>query len=377
MSLYELFIYRKDRVMKRAKAWIFIQVTVFIGIFLLLFIAVSYMIRTNGDVKDRFSGFYAEKDDTLDIVMIGSSPVFPYYAAPKLWGETGIAMYPLSSNVQRPVAMKYLVKEAEKSQSPGLYIFEMRMYTMEDAGLRENMAYTRGVTDNMRYSRLRYETIQAMVPEDHEEKRISFYLDIMKYHTNWKMLALPSEWANMTYHKANPLKGYTIKDEVGPQPMPDCGGAQGVVRIPQEQEAYLRDLMDFLKAEGKDALFIVSPYGESTEEQQMYNYMEEIVSSYGYPFLNMNNYYEEIGIVFEEDFADYGSHTNAVGAEKCTDFLREYLQGHYDFTDKRGDAAYASWDESYLLWQQEAETARAKIRERIANEDYAVIAEDE
>ena len=363
--------------MKHAKAWIFIQITVFMGIFLLLFIAVSYVVRTNGDVKDRFSGFYAEKKDTLDIVMIGSSPVFPYYAAPKLWGDAGIAMYPLSSNVQRPVAMKYLVEETEKSQSPDLYIFEMRMFTMGDEGLRENMAYTRGVTDNMRYSALRYKTIRAMVPEDNEEGRLSFYLDIMKYHTNWKMLALPSEWANMTYHKANPLKGYTFKDEVGPLSMPDCGGAEGVTEIPPEQEAYLRDLIEFLKAEGKDALFIVSPYGESLTDQKMYNYMEEIVSSYGYPFLNMNNYYEELDIVFEEDFADYGSHTNAIGAEKCTDFLRDYLQEHYDFADKRGDSAYSSWDEAYRLWQNEAESARETIRERIANEDYAVIGEDE
>ena len=142
-----------------------IKSIIFMGIFFLALIPVSYIVRTNGDVKDRFSGFYAEQDNTLDIVMIGSSPVFPYYAAPKLWGETGIAAYPLSSNVQRPVAMKYLVEEAEKTQSPSLYIFEMRMYTMEDEGLSENMAYTRGVTDNLKYSWNRVKTIQAMVPE--------------------------------------------------------------------------------------------------------------------------------------------------------------------------------------------------------------------
>ena len=363
--------------MNRSKAWIFVQIIVFSAIFILLLIGVSYMLRTNGDVKDRFSGFYAEKNDTLDIVMIGSSPVFPYYAAPKLWGEAGIAMYPLSSNVQRPVAMKYLVEEAEKSQSPDLYIFEMRMFTMNDDGLRENMAYTRGVTDNLRYSYLRYKTIQAMVPEDAGEERISFYLDIMKYHTTWKMLALSSEWANMTYHKSNPLKGYVFKDEVAPCVMPECGGMDGTTGIPSERESYLRDLMDYLRTEGKDALFIVSPYGESPKEQQMYNYMEEIAASYGYPFLNMNDHYEDIGIIFEEDFADYGSHTNAVGAEKCTDFLKEYLQEHYDFEDRRGDAMYSSWDESYLLWKQEMESARERIRERIINEDYAVIAEEE
>lgn len=361
--------------MKQNKALIAIQVIAFMGIFLLLLIPVSYMVRTNGDVKDRFSGFYAEKNNTLDIVMIGSSPVFPYYAAPKLWGETGIALYPLSSNLQRPAAMRYLVEETEKTQAPALYIFEMRMFTIEDENLRENMAYTRGVTDNMKYSRQRIRTIQALVPEDDEEGRLSYYLDIMKYHTNWKMLALPSEWANMAYHKASPLKGYVFKDEVGPQPMPDCGGAEGEKAIPPEQETYLKDLLDFLRQSGKNALFIVSPYGESLDEQRMFNYMEGIVDSYGYTFLNMNNYYEEIGIIFEEDFADYGSHTNAIGAEKCTDFLKEYLQEQYSFIDKRGTREYQSWDEAYELWKSEMEPARETILDRIARGEYAEIVE--
>ncbi len=360
---------------RKQKLNIAVQIIAFLVIFLLILVPVSYIVRTNGDVKDRFSGFYAEKNDTLDIVMIGSSPVFPYYSAPKLWGESGIAMYPLSSNVQRPVAMKYLVQEAEKSQSPSLYIFEMRMYTFDEAGLTENMAYTRGVTDNMKYSLQRVKTIQAMVDKDDEEGRLSYYIDIMKYHTNWKMLALPSEWKNFAYHKKHPLKGFDIKDEVGPMEMPDCGGAAGTRKLPDGQEETLRDLLAFLQENGKEALFLVSPYGEGLEEQQMYNYMEEIVTSYGYRFLNMNNYYEEIGISFTDDFADYGSHTNVVGAVKCTDFLEAYLQEHYSFTDKRGDETYCSWDEAYTLWQEKLEEAQALIQDRIARGEYAPVEE--
>lgn len=353
-----------------------IQIFLFILIFLALLLPVSYMVRTNGDVKDRFAGFYAEKRDSLDVIMIGSSPVFPYYSAPKLWGETGIAMYPLSTNVQRPAAMRYLVEEAQKTQSPSLYIFEMRMFTMEEEGLMDNMAYTRGVTDNLRYSPLRARAIQGLVPEDDEEGRLSYHLDIMKYHTNWKMLALPSEWANMFYHNSHPLKGYTFRDEVGPQPMPACGGDKGVLAMPEEQEAYLRGLIAYLQEEGEEALFIVSPYGETLEEQQMFNYMAGIVEESGYAFLNMNDYYDEIGIVFEEDFADYGSHTNAVGAEKCTDFLEKYLKANYELSDHRGDSFYDSWDNSYTLWLKRQDEAVRAVRERIANEDYAEIAEE-
>lgn len=270
--------------------------------------------------------------------------------------------------------MKYLVKEAEKTQSPSLYIFEMRMYTMEDAGLSENMAYTRGVTDNLKYSINRVETIQALVPES--EDRLSYYIDLFKYHTNWKMFAFSSEWKNWRYEKENALKGFEIKDEVGPTARPEAGGAEGELPIPAEQEVYLRDLLQYLQENELRALFIVSPYGISLEDQQMFNYMEGIVEEAGYHFLNMNNYYDEIGIVFEEDFADYASHTNAVGAEKCTAFLEKYLLENYPFLDKmdkRGNSSYSSWDKAYELWLVKTKEAGAVIAEHIANEDYAVI----
>jgi len=103
----------------------------------------------------------------------------------------------------------------------------------------------------------------------------------------------------------------------------------------------------------------------------MFNYMREIIEAAGYAFLNMNDYYDEIGIVFEEDFDDYASHTNVVGAEKCTTFLKNYLLANYSFTDKRNNDSYSSWDEAYRLWLEKAEEARETIAEHIVNEDYA------
>ena len=246
---------------------------------------------------------------------------------------------------------------------------------MKDEDLRANMAYTRGVTDNLRYSANRVETIQAMVPAS--EDRLSFYIDLFKYHTNWKMFALASEWGNWRYRKESELKGFFIKDEVGPTARPEAGGAEGELAIPPEQEAYLKELLAYLRENELQALFIVSPYGESLEDQQMYNYMSGIVKEAGYNFLNMNNYYDEIGIVFEEDFADYASHTNVVGAGKCTAFLKDYLLENYSFEDKRGNSAYVSWDKAYEKWKTDAEAACAVVAERIANEDYAVIEGEE
>ncbi len=76
----------------------------FVCIFLTVLIPLTYIIRTNGEVKDIFTGFYAEEENSLDVVMIGSSPVYPFYSGAKIWGEQGITCYPLSSHVQRPSA---------------------------------------------------------------------------------------------------------------------------------------------------------------------------------------------------------------------------------------------------------------------------------
>lgn len=345
----------------------------FLG-FLCILIPLTYVIRTNGDVKDRFVGFYAEKKDTIDVILIGSSPVYPYYAAPKLYGDYGITSYPLSTNLQRPKAAKHLVEEAKKTQDPKLYIFEMRMYTAEDAALTENMAYTRGVTDNLRYSWNRIKTINDLVEDPWE--RYTYYFDIFKYHSNWKTMVMPSQLRTFLYRYPDPLKGHVISDEVGPSEMADFSDVTDRQPIPAEQETVLRELLDYLQAEGDEALFLVSPNTMTAEKQAMYNYMADIIAPYGYGFLNLNDYYEETGIDFAVDFYDYGGHANAFGAEKCTAFLGAYLKEHYDLTDHRGEAGMESWDTSWQLWQEKTEAAQATILERIANGDFKVLEEE-
>lgn len=340
-------------------------------IFLYLLVTLTYVIRTNGDVKDRFTGFYAEKDNTIDVVMIGSSPVFPYYATPMMWGEYGIAAYPVSSNLQRPIAGVYLVEEVRKTQQPELYVFEMRMYTARETDLTNNMAYTRGVTDNLKYSWNRVKTINAMV--DDVSERYTYYFDIFKYHSNWKTMILPEQIASFRYEKPDDQKGYVMTDKVGPCEEVDTSGITEVQPMPEYQEECLYRLLDYLKEHGLQALFILSPTVMEEEKQRMYNYMEGIIGEYGYEFLNLNDHYGELGLDFSSDFSDYGVHTNALGAVKCTKFLGGYLKAHYGIEDRRGQEGYESWDAAYAQWKTELEQAKATIARRIEEGDFAEI----
>lgn len=344
---------------------------IFIVIFINILVSLTYVIRTNGEVKDLFTGFYAEKDDTIDVIMIGSSPVYPFYAAPKIYGEYGITCYPLSSHVQRPSAALPLLKEAYKTQDPKVVVFEMRMYTMEDGDMEVNMAYARGVTDNMKYSANRIYAINRLVPD--QEERYTYYFDIFKYHSNWKTMILPEQLACFRYEKKHPLKGFAIKDEVGPleeERIPVCTDVTETMAIPQEQEERLYELLDYLKNNDQQALFIVSPYRVEEEEMMMFNYMQPIIESYGYRFVNMNQHYEEMGIDFSTDYYDYGGHVNTLGAEKCSNYLAELLQ-EYELPDRRGQKGYESWDESYAYYREVSADSIDTIWNHIEKGEFA------
>jgi hypothetical protein len=352
-----------------------LKIIIFIAIFVWIIISLTYILRTNGYEKDRFTGFYAEADNTIDAIIIGSSPVYPGYCGPKLWGETGITMYPLSTNMQRPIAGYYLVKEALKTQSPDLFIFEMRMYTANESDLVSSPGHTRSVTDNLKYSWNRIEAINAMTADSEvfTEAKYTYYFDIFKYHSNWRTLFMWSQIRDLTYEYPDDLKGYVFKDNVGPTEYVDISGITETEPIEDIQEECLYNLLNLLKENNQNALFIVTPYTTDIESKQAeYNYIKEIVESYGYNFLNMNEaeYAEEIGLDYGVDFADYGNHLNAVGASKVTEYLGQYLTDNYNLEDKRGDSTYASWDEAYELYLEEYKEAEDTINTKIANEDW-------
>lgn len=337
--------------------------------FIFILITVTYIVRTNGDVKDRFTGFYAEKKDTIDVILAGSSPVYPYYSAPKLYGERGIAAYPLSTNNQRPKAIKYLLREALKTQDPSLFVIELRMFTMPDEEWEDTMVFTRGVTDNLKYSLNRVDAINALVSD--KSQRYTYYFDIFKYHSNWKTMFLPSQLACWRYEKADPLKGLQIKEGVGPADWTDYSGLTQEKEPTAEQAEVLSDLLAYIGETGKDALFIVSPYAMEEDARLQFNWLIRRIEEAGYPVLDFNLHLEEIGLDFSTDFYDYGSHVNVLGEAKCTAFLETYLTEHYSLPDRRGQEGYESWDEAWELYQTRQAEAEERCLRDIEEENWA------
>lgn len=318
----------------------------FILIFVLLLTGVSYIVRTNGHVKNRFAGFYAEEKNSIDVLMFGGSTIGTSFSPGYMWGEYGFTSYPLSSNTQRPKAIKYLLEEAYKYQSPELVVIELRMFTYDDETLKKDEPHIREVTDNMRYSLHRLKAVRDLTDGiDNLEDKLSYYFDIIKYHSNWAMLFFPEEWQKVTYKKEDLHKGYEYSEKIT-----DFEGKEdnyipvdGLEPIPQEQEEVLRELMRFLKKKNQKALFVVTPGIMDDDYYPQMNYMKDVVEQEGFCYLNTLDY---VGIDIAKDYYDRG-HSNILGAQKCSDLLGQIISENYEIADKRGQTGYESWDESY------------------------------
>lgn len=330
-----------------------IKALLFVLILLFLLRSVSYILRTNGDTKDRFAGFYAQQRDSVDVFLMGSSTVGTSFSPAYMWGNFGFTSYPLSSNSQRPLAIKYLIEEGLKYQKPSLVVVELRTFMADDDELASDEGHVREVVDNMKYSPLRIKTINAMT-EKFDDK-YAFYFDIIKYHSNVGELLARSEWKKFNYCCEDPDKGYEMlyHTENYREFTPDLYTEERLP-IPKKQEQVLRDLLAYLKQQKLEALFVVTPRDSEPEYEQMMNYCSDIITAEGFDYIDMNFMYDEMGFDYRYDIDD-GAHTNAWGAQKCSKVLGEYINDNYEINRNYDKKVIENWDEAYSHYLNEFE----------------------
>ena len=119
----------------------------------------------------------------------------------------------------------------------------------------------------------------------------------------------------------------------------------GTLPIEDYREEAIRDLCQYCIDNDVKVMFVSSPVClENVEKRQKYNYIGEIIQEYGLFFRDFNYEYDEIGIVFEEDYYDR-DHCNIYGSMKYTDYLCRILLEEHGFEDKRGQEGYESWEQ--------------------------------
>jgi hypothetical protein len=336
----------------------FIMAKIFGFIFIIsaLLVFTGKIVRAKfiGDSTTIVNGFYAEKKNDIDVIIIGSSNGFCTVDPVTLYDEYGIAAYDFcSSSQQMNMSLLYL-KEALKRQSPRLIALEVN-YLVGDTLDYENEAALRwGFTDiPLSLNKLKcIYNVEGGLNADF----FSYVFPIFRYHGRWNELS-KIDYTYFCSDKTSYSKGYFESCAVSETPVNLYGyDCEGDVFVDERNISYLDEILDICNKNNIKLMLFKSP------RENWYKYetsaVEKLAAERNIEFVDYNKIYYNGGIELDTstDFRDY-KHLNDYGAKKVTLHLGEFIKANYDIPDRRGEEIVNSWDiasnyRSHSGWQE-------------------------
>lgn len=306
-----------------------IKIITFLLLLAIMLSLFSFVLCVNTK-RDRIfiNGFYKEPENSLDVVLIGSSELYTSYNSPLAWKEYGYTSYSFSISGMTGVLYKPALDITLDRQDPKLVVFEINGFLYDDDEF-DDEATLRKLIDNMPWNSRKLEIIKELIPK---EDRYSYYFPLFKYHMNFMhprliggVLKNTIKFSKLDYLKTKSFSATAKIDAVS-------GLYFDSRKIDSKGKKCLDELLQYCNDLGlENVLFVYSPHKTLIYHTESLDYIKERVETYGYDFENFNNSYEEIGIDITKDFYN-GQHLNIFGAQKYTKFLGKYITDHYDVT---------------------------------------------
>lgn len=304
-----------------------------------LFVPTSYVLRNVPFrySKGTFPAFYAEERDSLDVVTFGSSGCYQFFDTPLLYENFGLTSFNLSVPLMPASAVPFLMDEAEKHQSPELYVVEVRCYLRNPGKDPDRALYL--LTDSMDYGRSKWRMLLHSYGSYLES--VKAYFDIWKYH-GYLPEVTGEALSYFDNRKKSALKTWRNRAIVHPQETPISQEDIGPLALDPRSEAELRFLLDECRRKGRRVLFVATPHVYTRKYVGRKKALAELIAAAGFPFLDLTEG-EAYGLDYRTDFWDH-RHVNYHGAEKVTNALGEYIQKEYNIRTEHTEAVTADWE---------------------------------
>lgn len=298
---------------------------------------------TAGEYFSSVNSFYELDEDLVDVLFLGSSHCYCSINNSLLWKDYGIASFSLAISGQDLVSTYYTLAESLKTQKPDVICVEI-YYAVTGGYQVVGNLYRNTLPFHISLNSL--EAVRAMVKDDDP---LDYWLKWPIIHTRYAELQREDFLSNLPV-----FIGY--EGGFSTQSVWEASPYEGQDPIPisEENEQYIRKIIELAEKEGIELCFFVAPYAADEASQGMFRYVEEIAREYNVDFLNLTRSREGLSLDVNTDYIDW-AHTNYYGAKKVTSYMGEYLLSNYALPDRRGDVRYELWEEDAKARQHEVQ----------------------
>ncbi len=315
-----------------------IKIILRIALFLVLFCFVFYLVDTTLQFKyddgiTPMEDFYSYPEDSIDVIMLGSSHLGVNVDTTILANQYGIASYKLWGATQPIWNAYYNLVEALKTQHP-------KVVVLEALGLAHDTEYYGSAnavknTFGLRWSRNKVDAIQASFEPD---EMMDALFPLAQYHSRYAEL----EAKDFSYYFwDDPHSEHNTQNWDAVCPMEEPSTSQKTLPLGDKQLKYLKKIIYLCEKNDIPLVVFTAPYTIPDEERARLNTANELLTEENIDQLDCLTNYKDYGIDFSTDFGDTAGHLNSAGCAKLSSVLGEYLRSHYDLPDRTGDALFS------------------------------------
>ena len=351
-----------------------VSIVIFLSLLAMIVAYLGPMVRPRNSDFDDWQYFYAEDNNTLNVVLTGSSAMYRYWIPAMGYEEQGFTSGMIAQSCQTIHAVPYIMEEALKSQKVDLFVVEVRQAVVEsvqedemnDEQIAKENYYLSMVCAGMKPSLTRMHLVHDLLVPTDDDKELEWQIPLLKYHENFFDI-YSGDWLNRLQEGKNAYKGLRVKSLVEKQsqePLTDPADLSDYSALSESVRGALDKIVETAEKNNVQVLFISTPYFYSqqryTDQCALNAYMEEK----DYPYLNMDKPEIKEALALDENIDFYNSrHVNFAGAEKVTHFFAEWLNEHYEFADRLNEKQKKEWEKAVENWdKKEKELTKLWIR---------------
>lgn len=300
----------------------------FLTVFVLILFGVSYLFMPKNNLAEfgmedvTANGILGERDNSIDVLVIGDSEAYSAISPMEIWQKHGITSYVCATSGQKLSVSDTFLKQAFKRQKPKVVILE---------------------TDAI------YRDIPA---NDAILTRIQNLFSVFRYHNRWKTLRSDELFTSVEYTWTDDHKGFvyngTINGTDNTEYMIPTDSAAPIKALNQQ---YVKAMAAYCKANGATFLLVSTPSTVNWNYER-HNGVAQLADSCGVTYIDLNLAPNKVDIDWSTDTRDKGDHLNYNGAVKVSAWLGEYLKEHFDLSDHREDSDYSKWNEALTRYQK-------------------------
>ena len=367
----------KKHIMSVVRSVIFLTILACSLYFINSYLRPKYTLENSKwPTTSTYHQFYQMKENSVDVLFLGSSVVVNALSPQEVYNSTGIRSYNLGSEQQSILLSYYWLKEALHYQTPKAVVLDTRflfdIHPQNPINTRESL--TRKCIDPMKWSDVKREAVKAICETDPQQSEMSYYLTNLRFHTRWTELSeqdfVPDEYGISEMKGYSPIEEYGRDSYSAFEPGNDTETKMDTQPIMQD---YMDRIVDICKENGIRLILISLPGNAMNDWYN--NTLVSYAASKEVDYYNFcrKDLYEALGAELPRESTLV--HANFWGAEKMSQYIGRMLRDTYGVQPAE-DEQYESTRGYYEQLRKDCELAHVKdineYLEQIKDDRYTV-----